>query len=126
SKIQVLMREGEIKVENWNEKPEMVDSWTGEKDPWHAIAPMDDKYHNRLVNMTPEEASKAIFEQEDRTEGDMHNSAITKVLWKAARFALGINQGDINASEAQLKCMRELREKGTFSAYADEWQKQYV
>lgn len=125
SQIQETMRETPIKVENWNEKPEMVDSWQGEKDPWHAIAGMDDKYHNRLVNMTPEEATKAIQEQEDYKEGDMH-SGIDKYKWKAARWALGVNDGDVNASEAQLKCMREMRNKGTFAAYADEWEKQYV
>jgi hypothetical protein len=125
SNIQETMRETPIKVENWNEKPEMVDSWQGEKDPWHAIAGMDDKYHNRLVNMTPEEATKTIKEQEDWKEGDMH-SGIDKYKWKAARLALGVNDGDVTASEAQLKCMRAMRDKGTFAAYADEWEKQYV
>lgn len=126
SKIQVNMREGKMPVENWNEKPEMIDSWQGQGDPWHAIAPIDDRYHNRLVNMTEEEASKAIFEQEDHSEGDMHESLWDRIKWKGARQVMGINQGDINASEGQLKCMRELREKGSFEAYANEWEKQYV
>lgn len=126
SKIQVTMQEQKVTVENWNEKPEMIDSWSGQRDPWHAIAPIDDRYHNRLVNMTPEEASRAIQVQEDSTEGDMHDSIIDRAMWKTARAILGINQGDINASEGQLKCMRELREKGTFAAYANEWERQYV
>lgn len=126
SKIQTTMREGGITVENWNEKPEMIDSWSGQSDPWHAIAAIDDRYHNRLVNLTPEEATKAIHEQEDRTEGDMHPTLVGRTLWKIARRVYGINEGDVNASEGQLKCMRELREKGTFSAYADEWEKQFV
>ena len=126
SKIQVSMREGGMKVENWNEKLEMIDSWTGQSDPWHAIAPIDDKYHNRLANMSKEDASKAIYEQEDHTEGDMHDSWIKRQMWKGARWGMGINQGDINASEAQVECMRQLKDKGTFAAYADEWEKQYV
>lgn len=126
SKIQVNMREGGMTVENWNEKPEMIDSWTGQHDPWHAVAPIDDKYHNRLTNMTPEESSAAIQEQEDHTEGDMHDSWYKRWAWKGMREVMGINQGDINASEAQVKCMRQMREKGTFGAYAEEWEKQYV
>ncbi|MBX9686228.1 MAG: hypothetical protein K2X27_05970 [Candidatus Obscuribacterales bacterium] len=126
SKIQTTMREKPIPVENWNEKPEMVDSWSGQSDPWHAIAGIDDKYHNRLLKLSPEDASKAIFEQEDRTEGDMHSSWPAQVAWKLARAAMGINQGDINASEGQLKAMRQLKEKGTFAAYAEEWEKQFV
>lgn len=126
SKIQVNMREGGITVENWNEKPEMIDSWSGESDPWHAIAPIDDRYHNRLLKLEPDAASKAIYEQEDHAEGDMHASLKDRILWKGARLVLGINQGDVNASEGQLKCMRELQNKGTFAAYAEEWEKQYV
>lgn len=126
TKAQNIMRDRPVPIENWNEKPEMIDSWTGKYDPWHAVAPIDDKYHNRLVNMSPEESAKAIFEQEDRTEGDMHESALKRVAWKAAREVLDINQGDINASEGQVKAMRELLDNGTFGAYADEWEKQYV
>lgn len=126
SKIQTTMRETPIKVENWNAKRETIDSWTGESDPWHAVAPIDDRYHNRLVNMSPEESSKAIQEQEDYKEGDMHSSPITGAAWKVARWWYGVNTGDINASEGQVKCMRELKEKGTFSAYAEEWDKQFV
>lgn len=123
---QQIMYDKPIPIENWNEKPEKIDSWSGQRDPWHAVAPLDDRYHNRLVNMSPEEASKAIFEQENETEGDMHDSWFSRTAWKAAREILGINHGDISASESQVKAMRELREKGTFSAYADEWEKQYV
>ncbi len=123
---QQIMHDKPIPISNWNEKPEMVDSWTGERDPWHAVAPLDDRYHNRLVNMSPEDASKAIFEQENETEGDMHESWAGRTAWKIARAAFGINEGDINASEGQLKAMRQMREKGTFAAYANEWEKQFV
>jgi hypothetical protein len=48
------------------------------------------------------------------------------LTWQAARAILGINQGDINASEGQLSALRQLREKGSFAAYAEEWEKQFV
>lgn len=126
TKAQNIMHDKPITIENWNEKPEMIDSWSGQGDPWHAVAPLDDRYHNRLVNMKPEEASAKIFEQEDHSEGDMHPTWFGKTAWKVARAILDINTGDINASEGQLKAMRQLREKGTFAAYADEWEKQFV
>lgn len=126
TKAQEIMHDRPIPIENWNEKPEMIDSWSGASDPWHAVAPLDDRYHNRLVNLSPEESSKAIQEQEDRTEGDMHDSWYKRVAWKVAREVFDINQGDINASEGQVKAMREMKEKGTFGAYAEEWERQYV
>lgn len=126
TKIQNTMQEKGIYVDSFNEKKEMIDSWSGERDPWHAIAPLDDKYHNRLLKLSPEEATRQIHEQEDSTEGDMHPTWAGRTAWKIARLTLGINNGDVNASEGQLKAMRALKEKGTFSAYADEWEKQFV
>ena len=108
-----------LEFDDRDENPKMIDSWQGSEDPWHAFAPLSDPRHNRLVNMPPEQASKEIFDFEDHEE----NSGIT---WKLARAVFGRNQGDIDASEGQLKAMRQLREKGTFQAYADEWDRQMV
>ena len=116
------MRSQDLSINDADEKPEMIDSWKGSWDPWHALIGMNDGYHaDKLINMSPEDASKAIFEHEDAKEGD--DAGLT---WKAARFLLGINQGDINASEGQLNALRQLRDQGTFSAYAAEWERQFV
>lgn len=116
------MRQQDVDFDDKDENPAMVDSWKGSWDPWHALVGLNDGYHaDKLINMSPEDASKAIFEHEDTKEADQAG-----LTWKAARTVLGINQGDINASEGQLKALRELRDKGTFAAYAEEWEKQFV
>jgi hypothetical protein len=116
------MREKDLSIDDSDENPAMVDSWKGSWDPWHAVIGLNDGYHaNELINMSPEDASKAIFQHEDAKEGD--DAGLT---WQAARFALGINQGDINASEGQLAALRKLRDNGSFAAYAEEWEKQFV
>jgi len=117
--VQETAMDRDPKFDDRDEKPAMIDSWKGNLDPWHAFAPISDKRHTELVNMPPEEASKKIFEFEDWEEN-------TGWKWKAARLIFGRNEGDINASEAQLVAMRKLREKGTFAAYADEWERQMV
>ncbi len=117
-----IMRSKDLSIDDSDEKPEMIDSWKGSWDPWHAMIGMNDGYHgDELINMSPEDASKAIFEHEDSKEG-----ADAGWTWKAARVILGRNEGDINASEAQLKALRQYREQGTFSAYAAEWERQFV
>lgn len=109
-----------------DEKPEMIDSWHGSKDPGHALIRMDDGYHgNFLINKTPEEASKAILAHEDGTD-DTKRSLVGEAMFRGALLVLGINKGDIYASEGQLRALRELRSKGTFSAYAEEWTRQFV
>jgi hypothetical protein len=116
------MRKNDVSIDDSDENPAMVDSWKGSWDPWHAIVGLNDGYHaDKLINMSPADASKEIFEHEDAKEGD--DAGLT---WQTARFVLGINQGDINASEGQLKALRQLREQGSFSAYAKEWEKQFV
>jgi len=102
-----------------DENPAMVDSWKGNGDPWHAFAPISDKRHTKLVNMSPKDATQKIFDFEDSEEN-------AGWKWRAARLIFGINEGDINASEGQLVAMRKLREKGTFEAYADEWRRQML
>ena len=122
SGVHHLMGSQDLSIDDSDEKPEMIDSWKGSWDPWHALIGMNDGYHaDKLINMSPEDASTAIFEHEDSKEGD--DSGFT---WKAARFLLGRNEGDINASEGQLKALRQLRDQGTFSAYAAEWERQFV
>jgi hypothetical protein len=122
TQVHGIMGREELDITADDEKPEMVDSWKGSSDPWHALIGLNDGYHaDRLVNMSPEDASKAIFEHEDSKEGE--DAGLT---WRAARFLLGINQGDINASEGQLQALRQLREQGTFAAYAQEWGRQFV
>lgn len=117
-----LMRTKDLDIDDTDENPAMIDSWKGSWDPWHAIIGLNDGYHaDELINMSPEDASKAIFQHEDAKEGDQAG-----LTWQAARLALGINQGDINASEGQLTALRQLKEKGSFSAYAEEWKRQFV
>lgn len=109
-----------------DEKPEMIDSWHGSDDIGHAIITMDDGYHgNFLINKTPEEASKAIQAHEDGTD-DTKRSILGEAMFRGALLVYGINKGDVNASEGQLKALRELRSKGTFAAYAEEWTRQFV
>lgn len=116
------MRSNDLSIDDSDEKPQMIDSWKGSWDPWHAMIGLNDGYHaDQLINMSREDASRAIFEHEDAKEGD--DAGFT---WQAARFVLGRNEGDINASEGQLEALRELRSKGTFAAYAAEWERQFV
>jgi len=124
---QQIMHEQPVPIANVDEQPQMIDTWQGAKDPWHAVMPLDDKYHNELVNYpTPEAASEEIHKQEDYAEAYKYGDWKRKASWKIGRAIYGINTGDVNASEGQLKAMRQLREKGTFAAYADEWQRQFV
>jgi hypothetical protein len=65
------MRSQDIDIADSDENPAMVDSWKGSWDPWHAVVGLNDGYHaNELINMSPEDASKAIFQHEDAKEGD--------------------------------------------------------
>lgn len=117
---------GGVSLLDKDEKPEMIDSWHGVKDPGHALIRMDDGYHgNFLINKTPEEATKAIQAHEDGSD-DTKRSVTGEIAFRGALLVLGINKGDIYASEGQLKALRELRGKGTFSAYAEEWTRQFV
>lgn len=124
--IRLKIQKNSVPILDADEKAEMIDSWKGSGDPYHALITMDDGYHgSRLINMEPEAASKAIQEHEHGAEaGQM--PLVRGAIWKLAYNILGPNTGDINASEGQLKALRELRSKGTFSAYADEWTRQFV
>lgn len=126
SEVRNLMQERGVNVLDSDEKSEMIDSWKGSGDPWHSLITLNDGYHaDRLINMNPEDASKAIRDHEEGAETkDMpwYRAAV----WNTAHFVLGTNTGDINASEGQLQALRALRNQGTFSAYADEWTRQFV
>lgn len=126
SNVREQMQKNSVPILDADEKKEMIDSWKGSDDPWHAILHMGDGYHaDKLINMSPEAASKAIIEHEDGAETkDM--PLWRSAVWNTAHFLLGRNTGDVNASEGQLKALRELRSKGTFSAYANEWTEQFV
>lgn len=126
SEVRNLLQSRNVPILDADEKPEMIDSWKGSSDPWHAIITMNDGYHgDRLINMSPEQASKAIKDHEEGAEAkDMPWPR--NWVWNTAHFVLGTNTGDINASEGQLRALRTYRDQGTFSAYADEWTKQFV
>lgn len=126
SDVRIALQKNDVDILDADEKPEMIDSWKGESDPWHAIITMDDGYHgNRLINMSAEDASKAILEHEDGTEPSSR-SLMGEIRWQGAMFLLGINKGDINASEGTLRALRAYRENGTFQAYADAWKSEFV
>ncbi len=115
-----------VSILDKDEKPEMIDSWHGSGDVGHALITMDDGYHgNFLINKSPEEASKAIQAHEDGTD-DTKRSIVGEAMFRGALLVYGINKGDVYASEGQLKALRELRSKGSFSAYAEEWTRQFV
>lgn len=115
-----------LPVEDCDEPQKMKDSWHGAKDPWHALITMDDGYHgNRLINMTPEQATKAIIDHENGADNG-HYPLWKQLGWQVAKFVRGVNQGDVEASEGQLKALRALRETGRFADYATEWKKQFV
>ncbi len=115
-----------ISILDKDEKTEMIDTWHGKGDVGHALITMDDGYHgNFLINKTPEEATKAIQAHEDGSD-DTKRSIVGEAMFRGALLVYGINKGDVYASEGQLRALRELRSKGTFSAYAEEWTRQFV
>jgi hypothetical protein len=126
SEVKLRLGARGVPILDKDEKPEMVDSWHGKKDIGHALITMDDGYHgNFLINKTPEEATKAIQAHEDGSD-DTKRSIVGEAMFHGALLVYGINKGDVYASEGQLRALRELRSKGTFSAYAEEWTRQFV
>lgn len=126
SEVRNVLQERDVPILDADEKPEMIDSWKGSGDPWHALITLSDGYHgNRLINMSREEASAAIAEHEDGAEADQMGF-FRGLLWRGAHAILGRNEGDVKASEGQLEALRALRSQGTFAAYAAEWRNQFV
>lgn len=126
SDVRIGMGKMGLPIQDCDEVPKMIDSWHGAKDPWHALITMDDGYHgNRLINMTPEQATKAIIDHENGADNG-HYPLWKQVGWQGARLLRGINQGDVESSEGQLKALRALRETGMFADYAKEWKKQFM
>ncbi len=120
------MQEDGVDISDADEYTSMIDSWTGNSDPWHALISMDDRYHaGSLINQSPEDASNAILDHENGGESDKLGF-FRGMAWEGAKLVFGVNQGDINASEGQLSALRQLRSEGTFQAYADEWDYQFV
>jgi len=123
---QVRVKLGGASILDKDEVPKMIDSWHGSKDVGHALITMDDGYHGDfLINKTPEEASKAILAHEDGSD-DTKRTLVREAMFRGAILVYGINKGDIEASEGQLRALRELRSKGNSSAYAEEWTRQFV
>lgn len=115
-----------LPIEDSDQVPKTIDSWHGKKDPWHALITLDDGYHgNRLINMTPEKATQAIIDHENGADNG-HYPLWKQAGWQVAKAIRGVNQGDIEASEGQLKALRALRETGMFADYAKEWKRQFV
>lgn len=126
SEVRNVMHERNVPVLDADEQSEKIDSWKGSGDPWHALIVLNDGYHgNTLINMTPEEASQVIRDHEEGSE-TQNMGWFDALKWKTAKLVLGTNTGDIEASEAQLRALRELRSQGTFAAYAAEWERQFV
>ncbi len=126
SDVRLGMGKMGLPIEDSDQVPKMIDSWHGAKDPWHALITLDDGYHgNRLINMTPEKATQAIIDHENGADNG-HYPLWKQVGWQAAKIIRGVNQGDIESSEGQLKALRALRETGMFADYAKEWKKQFV
>lgn len=126
SDVRVSLQKNSVSILDADEKPEMIDSWKGSDDPWHAVITMDDGYHgNRLINMPEKDASQAIHNHENGAEADKM-PFLRSLVWRGAKAVLGVNKGDINASEGTLRALRAYRDKGTFSAYAEQWQKEFV
>lgn len=120
------MQEDDVDISDADEYTSMIDSWKGSDDPWHALIAMNDRYHGEhLINMSPEDASQAILDHENGAEADKLGF-VRGLMWQGAHWAFGTNQGDINASEGQLAALRQLKSVGTFKAYADEWEYQFV
>ena len=126
SDVRVQMQSKGVPILDADETKKMIDSWKGSDDPWHALITMNDGYHgNRLINMSEKDATAAIQEHENGGEADKMGF-VRGLMWKTDKAVYGVNTGDIEASEGQLRALRELRSKGTFSAYADEWTRQFV
>ncbi len=126
SEVRNVMQEQGVPVLDADEQSEKIDSWKGSGDPWHALIVLNDGYHgNTLINMSPEDASQAIRNHEEGSETE-NMGWFDALKWKTAKFVLGTNTGDIEASEGQLRALRELRSQGTFAAYAAEWERQFV
>ena len=126
SDVRISLRKNDVDILDADEKPEMIDSWKGSDDPWHAIITMNDGYHgDRLINMSPEDATKAILDHENGAEANKM-PLVKGLIWRGAKMVLGVNQGDINASEGTLRALRAYREQGTFDAYAEAWKNEFV
>ena len=126
SDVRIGLQKNDVTIDDSDEKPEMIDSWKGSGDPWHAIITLDDGYHgNRLINMNEEDASQAIQDHENGAEADKMPFP-RNLIWRGAKAVLGVNTGDINASEGTLRALRAYRSGGTFQHYADAWEKEFV
>ncbi len=125
SDVRIGMGKMGLPIQDCDQVPKTIDSWH-RTDRGHALVTLDDGYHgNRLINMTPEQASKAIIDHENGADNG-HYPLWKQIGWQGARLLRGINQGDVEASEGQLKALRALRETGMFADYAKEWKKQFV
>ena len=126
SDVRIGLQKNDVTIDDSDEKPEMIDSWKGSGDPWHAIITLDDGYHgNRLINMNEKDASQAIQDHENGAEADKMPFP-RNLIWRGAKAVLGVNTGDINASEGTLRALRAYRSGGTFQHYADAWEKEFV
>jgi len=116
-----------ISTEHTN--PKTLDSFRGGWDPYHAFlkAGARDGYHGPMFSMDQEDANRVIeqHEKEEMTSGGWLRNSLR---WGAGLMLGGkdgINEGDVQASQAQAAALRQMRMDG-FIGYATEWNKRFV
>ncbi|MBK9773282.1 MAG: hypothetical protein IPP57_21110 [Candidatus Obscuribacter sp.] len=81
-----------LPVEDHDQPQKMKDSWHGAKDPWHALITMDDGYHgNRLINMTPEQATKSHYRSRKMGRIMVITHFWKQLGWQVAKYVRGVN-----------------------------------
>jgi hypothetical protein len=107
----------------------VLDSFRGEWDPYHAFlkAGARDGYHGPMSRMTEEESNRVILqhEKDEMTSGTWLRNTLRWGAGLVLGGKDGINEGDIQASQAQAAALRQCRIEG-FIGYANEWNKRFV
>jgi hypothetical protein len=99
---------------NEGARPEVIDSYRPADSPGHAFVGFTDPYHGPLAMLpTMADSREAIRKHEEGEFGGV------------ARFFLGFNQGDYNASVGTIEALRAYRQGG-FAAFAAAWKEKFV
>jgi hypothetical protein len=94
--------------------PEVIDSRRPDDSPGHAFVGFTDPYHGPLAMLPTMAESREAIHQHEESEGGA-----------VARFFLGFNQGDYNASVRTVEALRAYRQGG-FAAFAAAWNQRFV